>query len=276
MKIAFFTSSDINNVKYLKNLYLSIILLYKNSEFDFHIFTDDYTRSEIEKVMNFDNIIFHDLKYYANLHGLNEQIETKIFSRVPFNTYARLFIPEIVNTDKFKNAYISSIHIDVDGVLLKRIPINYIGTNTNYSFFPSNTEERYERAIKFIWHSTKKFGSEVTEKLTQKFKSGNYFQCGLIIINDVNRFENLTSTSIDFLKQNPGIDDQNLLNHFNYDHIKVIKDPPMNYRPDHSVKVLKDDVVFLHFAGANKPFNTDFDSKNYSHLGDFVWRMDNE
>lgn len=253
-KINFISFFDEGMVENFIMLYESISRLY--DEFTFSIGVNIEAKLEIEKIINDDR-----LKINIMGSSLKELFKKEsLFGNITLFTYARFFANEIIED---KND-ISWVYLDPDTLLQSEIPHKYFVPGQNYAF--TNFEKKFGRKnqpLKFWeWYLNKKFKKvplqykdkikDVKCSVVRKMKKSNYFNAGVIIINNTNSYFNLCNEILTSGKNIlQFLDDQTLLNFFNNKHIEVLTDKTMNFKVGKSLDY-NDDVSIVHFLGPQK------------------------
>lgn len=257
LKIAFYAATDETMLCATLSLLMSVNDLYSKEEFDFYLATNNF-KAATEKFKNYENV--HIIDFSNRFNGkLSFITDVVLFNRITYPSFFRLFIGE-----KIDDSYKSIIYLDVDGILLKRIPQEYIDYDKNISFYPRNTIESMNNTLRWIKGALK--NERIKDNLVMKLNQKQYFQSGLIIINSLSEYNVLGLKILRYLKKNRKkeiVDDQNLLNYFNKNHIEILDNSSINYRPLFSEFVNVDDIVFLHFAGNQKPWSDNFDFESH-------------
>lgn len=259
-KIAFFLSTDNKMIAYAEVLTKSIQEVYGENNVSIFISIDETVEKMPFYLLENKNIEIINIEKTINEGGLQHLKANILFGRITYLAYARLFITKLIDCEKYKTV----VYIDVDGLLLNKIPDIYINSSLNFSFFPSNNESGAKDTLNWVKGNLKT--RKVKNRIIKKIARNDYFQSGLIIINNFKKYRKLENKSKKYLLNNieDKIDDQNLMNFLNKNNIIVKTDGRINYRPDFSSLVSAEEVIFLHFAGKNKPLNSEFEWKNFS------------
>lgn len=264
-KIAFVAAVDQNMEKYSIPLIRSIKESYSDDEFDIYFFIDN-PEQELTFV-KYNNVY---LKVIKDEFNKNSYLK-KTFAKNPFMikkgmtlmTFSRLFISIIEGI----NEYESVIYLDVDGLILNKLPNIYTSrsSNLNYSFYPNNKEEFSDLPKQMFKEALENIGDDVglSNRIKKIYDTKSYFQAGLIIINNLESYDKLCKRALSKIEMGLLLDDQTILNYLNDGEILVGINDIMNWRPDLSKQVDIDDICFLHFAGLNKPLDLKYNPDEY-------------
>ncbi len=194
-----------------------------------------------------NNIITYDIsrfkEKFSNYKMINESIN--------WTTLVRLEIYEIIpNLDKEHHC----IFMDSDTLITRKIPNNYFELTENIAFIDSPNEDiELRRKIKNFWSEI--LNTELYIKIEKLIDSGNYFNAGIVIINNHDSFKQLLLKS---LKSGLLIDDQTLLNSFNENNVLVINDIKMNNQIKHG---FEKNAIIYHFSGDWKFWKVEDENK---------------
>ncbi len=270
--VNFIVFFDENVIDLFKMLADSIERVYGNS---FRIFAG-VSKTALE-------IIDNDLeKYSKNILFKNIESEMRIFQNdemlfggITNLTFARFVIEEIFG-EELKNE--KFVYLDVDIMLNGEIPNKYLETKENIATRSiTNLKNESGGSVEF-WanHLLKVANSypenirerylEIREVILNKLNKRDYFNAGVMIINDPKNFYKLTnSIKEDKEKLYLVFDDQTILNYFNNNQqFKIVNDRFINY------KVFKDDgfslkdISIFHFLGPSKSVMRRIYNENYN------------
>lgn len=269
-KLAFFLATDLKMIEYTRSLIKSINDCYDKKLIEIYVVFDQYT-NEFNDFRNWGNVNLVNINDYLDSHTINVFKSQNPSKRISHIAYSRLLITMIVDTKSFA----SVVYLDVDGLLINKIPDKYINTKYNYAFYPDNEDSGKEITRAFIKENISDF--KIRNKILKKFKKEEYFQSGLLVINNFKKYSILEFEAITFLKdlRNKKIDDQNLMNYLNKGIFQVINDGKINYRPGLSRWQDKSEIIFLHFAGNNKPLDKEFIDDKFNGYNDIIERYYN-
>lgn len=241
-KITFVLFFDSNISENFWTLYSSIIDKYEKSEIDFYLGVDDETCCKYSTIFNNLNINYINCESYINEFSDHKSIKHSITTF----TYLRLKLFDFFNLNTENNTI---IYLDVDILLSKKIPLKYIDSNDNFVFTETGKIDKYNKdRIKDYWVDLLEI-DEVYNKIESLIDDNKYFNAGVIVINDIDKYKNICLKS---MNSNYKYDDQTLLNYYNVDELKVVIDKSMNNQVNSNFS--KKSVIH-HFNDDKKPWN---------------------
>ncbi len=206
----------------------------------------------------------HD-KYISEIVNVDSFLEVfkneeMLFGNITKLTYSRFFINEL-----FKEEFESFIYLDVDILLMNKIKISHLNKKKNFAIKNMSDNKILSTRSKVFWNSflnkrileiqegkTKQSALKLKKKILTKIEKGNYFNAGVLIINNPKKYFFLCKKIInDKSNLSLNFDDQTLLNFYNKKHIKVINDFKLNYKV-YKDTCFTDDISIIHFLGATK------------------------
>lgn len=198
--------------------------------------------SEEKKIINnlkidYKVISDFDIKLLEKYKMINNSINATTILRL----YMYDLFPEL---SKWKNA----VYLDADLIINKKLDEQYFKLK-NFVFrdCPKNNIALKERIIIF-WRDTLKSDIENTEKIIEKINQDNYFNAGVIIINNHQQMKKLLTRAINSKIK---FDDQTILNLINSDELVIMDDLKMNNQIKHG---FINDSFISHFSGDWKPW----------------------
>ncbi|MFC3886625.1 glycosyltransferase family 8 protein [Bacillus songklensis] len=173
--------------------------------------------------------------------------------------YYRIIIPDLLSKDITKVLYLDcDLIVEEDISTLWNINID--------DYFLAATEEGIKKKRK---------------KTLSIPKKSSYFNAGVLLINLQKwRENNIPIQVIQYIKDNPTkIDymDQDALNAILHD--KWLKlDPKWNYTNESKRRIHIENPAIIHFAGADKPWNSEhpFKKEYFKYLSSSLWEQENE
>lgn len=254
------TFFDNKNIEEFERVLKSITHHYKKNE----IFLFIGTTTDASKALE---IYFDQFKSFISYNNITFQLEVKIidndsnllktynnsfpwWKHISNYSILRLFLHEIFS-EKLLNGN-PIVYIDTDVLFWNKINEKYLTTDENYAFthWTSRKNRGYnEFIINYRNDLKQKKMDSIWKGISKKIENKEYFNSGVIIINNHNKWINLTTKIKESLIK---LDDQTLLNYFNLNEIKVVEDPSMNY-----MILIEDEVlnpILVHFASWNKPW----------------------
>lgn len=238
MKLNFVVISDLHTIKGAVTLFFSIKRVYPTFNF-YLILTEDAFLIYKDRCKKAGIItIVLDNKILNKYQNVDRRITNATFGRL----YILDLIPKLMK-EKF-------IYLDVDILVVKKIPEKFYG-NENIAFLeaPLNYEGAHkERDINW-WEKRIGHDKKVSKSIGQKMRKNEYFNAGVMIINNPAKFSDLTKKIRTSKKKH---DDQTLLNFYNRDHFIVKKSKTINAFPYLGIK---SNTRVIHFVGATKPWD---------------------
>lgn len=225
--------------KYLKQTFMTIYCillkrLEKRRKYIFHIMLSGQIEDkQLEKVL------VHFRKFERNeinIINMGNLYENKalVVGRVPFSTYYRLLLPEILNVNK-------CLYLDQDIVVLNDISTIYNEEMNNY-----------------LIGAVREFNQDVFFEnygyLYQKYglSKGLYVNAGVMLMNlKLMRETHWIERVKELLKIDFPVGDQDIINISCSNNIKEF---PMKYNTSALSNSIEKDAIIIHYAGANKPW----------------------
>lgn len=267
-KITFVSFFDENIVDLFLMNYESINKLY--ADFEYFIGVSVETKKIIEEKINDERIKIFIVDDFLKKHF----DENSLFGNITIFTYARFFTNEIFNK-KFPNGY---IFLDVDIMLKNKIRNEFLNKDENYAIINSDNSNKENRPVLFWDNHLKKKALNIDDKkirkkiftirkkLIKKMENSKYFNAGVLIINKEEKLNSLVEKIFnDSNKLFKYLDDQTLLNFFNKNEIRVLKEESLNFKIGKSLNFSRDTEI-VHFLGANKHI-----MKRIYNNGNFDW-----
>lgn len=254
-KLIFVAFTDFNSSWSILQLYNSIKGVYDLNQFDFFIGCDSLA-------CNSENIA--TIKSNSNINIKNIEITLADFNFGSFGHISKMAYARILMYDLFpelvENEHI--VYLDVDTIVSKKIPEIYFDSR-DYNFsvidYDCSSQERssFINFDSYLETNLKEFHN-IYKKNYENSRMNNYFNSGVIIINNHKKMIDL----FNIVKKSSlilSIDDQNLLNYYNEDHIKVLTNIELNYQPwKWGLEGIEGKVIISHFNGGIKPWNNNF------------------
>lgn len=206
-----------------------------NGDFNYYVGTDKKTINQYKSFFLDNNIKFVDVE-----SALDNYSNISIKSRHTLYTYLRFDIFNIFN--ELNNQKV--IYIDVDTIVNNKIEAenqtdNFAISDRKYNWYIKNKAKK---------HWKNRIPSSLFAKIVKLIDKGIYFNAGVLIINNPNKYIELCNI---IKSSNIRSDDQTLLNYFNDDHIIVDKNQKNNNK---GISISRKDSV-NHFIGKWKPWN---------------------
>lgn len=209
-------------------------------------------------------------KYYRFL--LNENIKVRyiddflpdanktLYQHITKTAYARLYFDKIFPYLKTAKKI---LYVDVDVFFRNRIDERIFNSNENIAFNDLPDEKHIAIHKGWLKGILSNF-DDIYSKNSKILENGNYFNSGVIVINNFDKILNLFSKVLNFLSDVSEVDDQNLLNYFNDGEIIVSSDTRYNFQP--FKEKFKKNAFLIHYAGAQKPWKKSFEEKFKNHI----------
>lgn len=241
-KLSFVTFIDDNFTLMFKAHFSTIKNNYK--EFNYFLGLKTMPTAEFKAYLEKEKITYKIISDKISSSWINSKM---IERRISTTTLARLYLfnifPEISFFDKI-------IYVDADTLFRGKISKKYLESTHNISFVDVNKEsKKYQWTIRYFSKKFK-FHPLIKLKIKRKIVSHQYFNAGVIIINDQKAYLNLARK---ILKKKLNFDDQTLLNYNNDNQISVVNDI------SHNLQLFKDiceDAIILHLSGIHKDDKT--------------------
>lgn len=254
-KILFVSFFDYNISKNFFTLLSSLKRFYSEGEYEYRVFVDKFTAANFRKsfselgvvVTNIDS----DLDAFAKNKMLNNSI-TKM-------TMGRLLLPELI---KDYNKFQSIIYLDVDILVNNKIDKKFISSRDNYAvvdYNPKNLNRKKDLMRYWNYNFTKiENGRKILSIILTKYLFNNYFNAGVLIINNMKSFKSLAAKA---KNSEYFLDDQTLLNLYNIGEIIVEKDIRLNYQLARENLKNSKTSFFIHFSESIKPWSESINEK---------------
>lgn len=234
-KIKFIISSDYSYITEIKILIDTINKYHPDAQV--LLFTTEDTKSFLSK-LGFKNVKFNTSFITEELYSrFSKSLGMKNNLNSIFRFGRIIFINSI---PKDKNC--TYIYLDSDTFLNGSIEEKYLNSKYNFAFRQDEyNTERYRITLNF-WSKVLKEYPKIFNKVKLKMKSENYFNSGVLIINNLKKYKKLAKKCI---KSKYKINDQSLLNYYNKKNFKVVVDCKYNSMLDRH----NDIAIIYHYPG---------------------------
>lgn len=221
-------------------------------------FTETIKFNEIIDEKSFFHIYVDDKKYKM-INKFEKKSSLKHIDSIM--AFGRLLISkEMIKNELPSHLWVKMnriIYFDVDILLEKELDPKYLTGDNNYVFTHTekNNDEFWEsyQKIRKIYHIRRGIKSNwfnhISDMIISSIKYKNYFNSGVIIINNLFVFEELTTRIVERnLSIYKWFSDQDLLNYFNQGELTIIDDSRMN-KVVFIARDYSEDTILYHFSG---------------------------
>lgn len=224
--------------------YSSILDNYSDTEFCYWIGTDENTQKRIldlelkgTKVINIEQNVDDE---FSNYSMIQDRISKFTMSRLKMFDY----FPEL-------NFEENIVYLDVDTIFNGRFEKSLFNKK-NQAVLEIRENNVFFDDILNYWF-LKKIDDDLKARIIKLFIKENYFNAGILIINDKKRIKQLFKKALNSPYK---VDDQTLLNFYNKNEIDILKDDTYNCIIKYN---FSDSKIIYHLAGYEK----------YTNLSDF-------
>lgn len=262
-RINFLSFFDSFNFKPFAASFYSILENYEPKEFRYYIGISSKVYENYKPFFDTYKGIF----IIRIIEDSKNETDIKIHKSITNFTLERLNVfnhfPELLSK-KF-------VYLDCDLIFSGRISESFFKDEINYAFpdLVKNVEEKQIENIIQYWKE--KMSRKYFKKIKKLIKGGNYFNAGVLIINDPLNFKKLLDSVKLF-----DVDDQTILNYFNKGNIKIFHDTAFNHQ---AMAHKTEKPIIYHFSGevkpwfqnlscANKPLRNSIEASNFNEYFD--------
>lgn len=241
--INFVYSCDIKYIDIFIISAYSIKKKYKSNAKIFLITTDKFNAEyyAVLKKLNVEIVEIDNTKFKSFYDWLGVENNKDSLLR-----FGRFMIPYVSN--KF-NLTSNIVYLDTDTFLNRKINKKYLDNSLNFAFVQDKAGSASAIGATGFWKKTLSDYPKVFIKIKSLIEENVYFNSGVLIINDPIKYNELISKII---SSDLKLNDQTMLNYFNFDEIMPVVDFRMNQYLERGWNV---NTRIFHFAGANaRPF----------------------
>lgn len=254
-KILFVSFFDHNISKNFFTLLASLKRFYGDDEYEYRVFVDKFTATNYRKSFSELGVIVTNIDSDLDAFEKNKMLNKTITKM----TMGRLLLPELIKDhDKFQ----SIIYLDVDIFVNNKIDKKFISSRDNYAvvdYNPKNLDRKKD--LMNYWNgnfANINDGRRILSIILTKYLFNNYFNAGVLIINNMKSFKSLATKA---KNSEYFLDDQSLLNLYNAGEIIVEKDIRLNYQLARENLKSSETAFFIHFSEPIKPWSKSIDDK---------------
>lgn len=240
-KINFISFTDRNQIENYITQIVSINKQFAESEVSFYVGVDEYVFNTYKEFFIKNKIKVKIVEKFINKFWDDYSFDGEASNRITKFAMGRLVMFDIFK-DIPKNETL--IYLDNDIIIVNKFDDLYLESNKNFVFkMPFAKLGLTDFAIA---RTNKTLGENNARE--NIIKNDNYFNSGVLIINDQAVANNLFKSCLNV----KDIDDETLLNIMNSDEFLVVDDSSMNFII-YIDKTNFDDCKIIHFAGPIKP-----------------------